>query len=155
MRSSRSRKSQIVGVISDTHGLLRPEVFDVFRDVSLILHAGDIGSPEVLDELKKIALVVAVRGNNDTGAWAKRIPEIETVSVGAVSIHLIHDLKTMKDAATDFDVVISGHSHKPSIDQRDGVLFLNPGSAGPRRFKLPICVARLRVSPIDAELIFL
>jgi putative phosphoesterase len=155
MRSSRSHKTQTVGVISDTHGLLRPEVLEAFQGVSLILHAGDIGSPEVIEALKKIAPVIAVRGNNDTGAWAKRIPEIETVRVASLSIHMIHDLKTMKGPASDFDVVISGHSHKPSIDRRDGVLFLNPGSAGPRRFKLPICVARLNVSPLDAELIAL
>src|SRR5215470_9284590 len=135
MRSSKSdsplKNPQTIGVISDTHGLLRPEVHEVFQGVSLILHAGDVGSAEVLDSLKKIAPVVAVRGNNDTGAWAKRIPEIETVSVGSLLIHLIHDLKTMKGAAADYDVIISGHSHKPSVDRRDGVLFLNPGSAGP------------------------
>jgi uncharacterized protein len=151
------RKSGVIGVISDTHGLLRPEVTDAFRGVSLILHAGDIGCPEILDGLRGIAPVIAVRGNNDTGAWAKRIPEVETVKVGSVSIHVVHDVKTMREHATKFDVVISGHSHRPLVETREGVLYLNPGSAGPRRFRLPICVARLFVesSSARAELVLL
>ena len=151
------RRVDRIGVISDTHGLLRPEVPDVFKDVSLILHAGDIGSPEVLEGLRKFAPVTAVRGNNDTGEWAKRIPETRTVRAGAVSIYMLHNLKEMKrtQSARNLAVVISGHSHQPSITHRDGVLFLNPGSAGPRRFKLPVTVARLIIqgSDVQAELI--
>jgi putative phosphoesterase len=137
----------ILGVISDTHGLLRPEVLRIFKGVGLIVHAGDIGSPEILDELRTIAEVIAVRGNNDTAAWAKRIPQHQFVHAGGVSIYVLHDVKELKQSPLEekVDVVISGHSHKPSIDRRDGVLFLNPGSAGPRRFKLPIAVARLIV----------
>jgi len=151
------RRVDRIGVISDTHGLLRPEVPDVFKDVSLILHAGDIGSPEVLEGLRKLAPVTAVRGNNDTGEWAKRMPETRTVRAGAVSIYMLHNLKEMKrtPSARNLAVVISGHSHQPSITHRDGVLFLNPGSAGPRRFKLPVTVARLIIqgSDVQAELI--
>jgi uncharacterized protein len=151
------RQVDRIGVISDTHGLLRPEVPDVFKQVSLILHAGDIGSPEVLEGLRMLAPVVAVRGNNDTGEWARRIPETQTVRAGAVSIYMLHNLKEMKRTplAKNLAVVISGHSHQPSITHREGVLFLNPGSAGPRRFKLPVTVARLIIqgSDVQAELI--
>jgi putative phosphoesterase len=157
---------ELVGVISDTHGLLRPEVPQLFKGVSLILHAGDIGSPDVLESLRTIAPVVAVRGNNDTGKWARRIPETRTVHAGAVSIYMLHNLKEMKrtPSAKNLAAVITGHSHRPSIEYRavgavydrpEGVLFLNPGSAGPRRFKLPVSVARLIVqgSALRAELI--
>jgi len=134
----------VVGVISDTHGLLRPELPLVFKGVSLILHAGDIGSPDVLESLKTLAPVIAVRGNNDTGDWARQIPEVQMVRAGAVSIYMLHDVKEMKlKPSSDIQVVISGHSHRPSVERREGVLFLNPGSAGPRRFKLPISAARL------------
>ena len=141
---------KIIGVVSDTHGLLRPEVSEVFKDVSLILHAGDIGSLEVLKTLKNLAPVVAVRGNNDIGAWANRIPQTKLVKAGRISIFMLHDLKELK-VKSDYDVVISGHSHRPSISRRDDVLFLNPGSAGPRRFKLPISVARLYIHNSVAE----
>src|SRR5262245_57435899 len=150
-------KNHIIGVISDTHGLLRPEVLQVFRGVSLILHAGDVGSPEVLDRLGTVAPVVAVRGNNDRDAWARRLPELEVVREGEISIYMLHDVKDMKlnPPFEKVHVVISGHSHRPYIEQREGVLFLNPGSAGPRRFKLPISVGRLiiRGSDVRAELI--
>src|SRR5262245_22725677 len=137
--------NKIIGVVSDTHGLLRPEVLNAFKGVSLILHAGDIGSPEVLRELRSLAPVIAVRGNNDKDNWARRIPEAELVHSGKVSIYIVHDVKdmNMKPPAEKVHVVISGHSHQPIVEERDGVLFLNPGSAGPRRFKLPISVARL------------
>jgi uncharacterized protein len=152
-----SSKNQIIGVISDTHGLLRPEVLQAFNGVSLILHAGDIGSAEVLDGLRALAPVVAVRGNNDTDAWAKRIPEVEVVRAGGISIYMLHNVKDMKlnPSPRKVHVVISGHSHKPHIEQRERILFLNPGSAGPRRFKLPVSVARLiiRNSDVRAELI--
>jgi putative phosphoesterase len=145
----------IAGVISDTHGLLRPEVFQAFKDVELILHAGDIGDADILKQLKTIAPTVAVRGNNDKDPWARRIPEHKTVQVGAVSVYLLHDIKEMSKPDVSPDVVISGHSHRPSIERRDGVLYLNPGSAGPRRFKLPICVAKLtiRKSLVNAEIV--
>jgi uncharacterized protein len=150
-------KNQIIGVISDTHGLLRPEVLQVFSGVSLILHAGDIGSPEVLDGLRALARVVAVRGNNDRDSWAKRIPEVEVVRSGGISIYMLHNVKDMElnPPPRKVHVVISGHSHKPHIEQRGGILFLNPGSAGPRRFKLPISIARLIIgnSDVRAELI--
>lgn len=149
--------AQTIGVISDTHGLFRPEVSEIFKDVSLILHAGDIGNPDVLKHLGTLAPVAAVRGNNDSGGWAKRIPLTKLVKAGRISIFMLHDLKEMKQNSSTqrFHVVISGHSHKPSITHRDGILFLNPGSAGPRRFKLPISVARLHIqgSAAQAELI--
>ena len=148
---------KVVGVISDTHGLLRPEVLQVFKKVDLILHAGDIGGLEVLERLRRLAPVVAVRGNNDRGEWANRIPEFQIVHLGDVSIYMLHDVKQLKlkSPAVNFHVLISGHSHRPSIDRRDGILFLNPGSAGPRRFKLPISIARLTIhgSAAQAELI--
>jgi putative phosphoesterase len=145
--NNRMKMGTNIGVISDTHGLLRPEVFKIFKNVDLILHAGDIGRPEVLEELAKIAPIVAVRGNNDTDPWAKRIPEFKTVSASGVSLFLLHDLKQLPEGVTSgVKAVISGHSHKPALERRDGILFLNPGSAGPRRFKLPIGVARLTVN---------
>jgi len=137
--------NRIIGVVSDTHGLLRPEVLKAFKGVSLILHAGDIGSPKVLEELRGLAPVIAVRGNNDGDEWASRIPEVELVQAGEVSIYILHDVKDMKmkPPAKKVQVVISGHSHRPVVGERDGILFLNPGSAGPRRFKLPVSIARL------------
>jgi putative phosphoesterase len=149
--------TEIIGVISDTHGLLRPEVLPAFKGVGLILHAGDIGTPDVLEHLRRLAPVVAVRGNNDKGEWANRIPEFQIVHAGDVSIYMLHDVKQLKlkSPAVNFQVLISGHSHRPSIDRREGILFLNPGSAGPRRFRLPISIARLTIhgSTAQAELI--
>jgi len=137
-----------VGVISDTHGLLRPEAVEALRGVEMILHAGDIGKPEVLEELNKIAPVTAVRGNNDRDAWAEAISDWEAVQVDGVSIYMLHDLKQLDltPEAAGFQVVIAGHSHKPVVEERRGVLYLNPGSAGPRRFKLPVCVAFLTIT---------
>jgi len=137
-----------VGVISDTHGLLRPEALRALAGCERILHAGDIGKPEVLDALARIAPVVAVRGNNDAGAWAEKLPASEVVELGGVSLYLLHDLAELDldPEAAGFAAVISGHSHRPSASVRDGVLYLNPGSAGPRRFKLPITVARVKTS---------
>ena len=147
----------LIGVISDTHGLLRPEVAQAFARVRLILHAGDIGNPKVINELKSIAPVVAVRGNNDKGSWARRIPESEITKIGGVRIYMVHDIKDADlDSSDDsVQVVISGHSHRPSIEQRDRVLFMNPGSAGPRRFTLPITVGRLTIqrSAVNGEII--
>jgi putative phosphoesterase len=134
-----------VGVVSDTHGLLRPQVIDAFNGVDLILHAGDIGDPGVLQSLTAVAPVLAVRGNNDREAWAKDIPETRIVPIGDIRVYMIHDVKEMDRSPARCQAVVAGHSHRPLIEKRNGILFLNPGSAGPRRFKLPICVARLTV----------
>lgn len=148
---------RLIGVISDTHGLLRPEAVEALREVELILHAGDVGSPEVLQTLEAIAPVVAVRGNNDKGAWADKLSYWEVAQVGVVYIYMIHDVKEIDftPEAGGFKVVVSGHSHKPSVEERKGVLYVNPGSAGPRRFSLPISVARLKVSGevVSAEIV--
>jgi putative phosphoesterase len=136
-----------LGVISDTHGLVRPEALAALAGVERIVHAGDIGSREVLEALARVAPVTAVRGNNDRGGWARSIPETEVVEVGGVSLYLLHDLHELdlEPRSAGFAAVISGHSHQPRIDERGGVLYLNPGSAGPRRFKLPISVATLTI----------
>jgi len=136
-----------VGVISDTHGLLRPEAIRALRGVDLIIHAGDVGSAEVLDGLRTVARVVAVRGNNDRGAWARALRETETLELAGVRLHVVHDIKELDidPAKAGVDVIVAGHSHKPAIARREGVLFLNPGSAGPRRFRLPVALARLEI----------
>lgn len=136
-----------IGVISDTHNLLRPEALAKLSGVDQIVHAGDIGSAEILDRLREIAPVTAVRGNNDRDAWAKGIPESQTIDVGGRVIYVLHSLAELDldPAAAGFSVVITGHSHKPAAAEKNGVLFLNPGSAGPRRFRLPVSVATLRV----------
>src|SRR6185503_10286787 len=136
-----------VGLISDTHGLLRPEAVAFLRGSDFIVHAGDIGDAKVLGELRALAPVTAVRGNNDRGAWAEGIAESEVLQVGEVFIHVLDDLAQLDldPAAAGLQVVVSGHSHHPLIEERDGVLYVNPGSAGPRRFKLPIAVAELQV----------
>jgi len=156
-KALKEETEKIVGVISDTHSLLRPEAAEALRGVDLILHAGDVGSADVLQVLRGIAPVVAVRGNNDKGDWAEKLPDWEVTELGVVSIYMIHDLKEidLSPAAAGFQVVVSGHSHKPSIAESKGVLYVNPGSAGPRRFRLPISLARLRISgeAIKAELV--
>ena len=146
-----------VGIISDTHGLLRPAVLPIFKDVEMIIHAGDIGSQDVLDSLGSVAPVIAVRGNNDTERWAKKVPQTAVAQVAGARLYVLHDLKelSIKISEKGFAAVISWHSHRPVIDERDGVLYVNPGSAGPRRFKLPISVALLAVhnGKVQAELI--
>jgi len=136
-----------VGLISDTHGLLRPEAVRALAGSELIIHAGDVGRPEILDGLKAIAPVVAVRGNVDTGGWAARLPATAVAEAGPALIYVLHDLNDLDldPAAAGFHVVVSGHSHKPARSEKAGVLYLNPGSAGPRRFTLPVTVARLDV----------
>jgi len=137
-----------IGLISDTHGLLRPEALRALEGCELIIHAGDVGKPEIIDQLQAVAPVVAVRGNIDTGEWAARLPltaVVETVSPRIYVIHDIHELD-IDPAAAGFAIVVSGHSHKASREERSGVLYLNPGSAGPRRFRLPITLARLDLS---------
>lgn len=139
---------KVVGVISDTHSLLRPEAIDYLRGSDLIIHAGDIGSAEIVDELKQIAPVVAVKGNIDSGRWAEAYPDVEVTELEGKHLYVLHNLNDMEldPVAAGFDVVISGHSHQPKIKEVDGVLYLNPGSAGPRRFKLPIALAKIAVS---------
>ena len=148
-----------VGVISDTHGLVRPEALAALAGVERIVHAGDIGAPDVLDALGRIAPVTAVRGNNDRVRWAADIPETDVLEIGEVSLYVLHDLHELDldPRAAGFAAVIAGHSHQPRMEERDGVLYLNPGSAGPRRFKLPISLARLTVtgSRLRAELLTL
>ncbi len=138
----------VLGVISDTHGLLRPQAVEALRGVAHILHAGDVGAPEVLDELRQIAPVTVVRGNVDTASWARRIPLNEVVEIEGVSIYMLHILAELdlKPEAAGFGVVVYGHSHKPASEMKNGVLYFNPGSAGPRRFKLPVTVGRLTLS---------
>jgi putative phosphoesterase len=142
-----------VGVISDTHGLMRDEAIAALQGSELIIHAGDIGTPAVLERLRAIAPVHAVRGNNDRDGWARSLPLTEVVEIGTHQVYLLHDLSELDSdpAAAGFAAVITGHSHKPVAETREGVLYLNPGSAGPRRFRLPIAVARLRVSPAGLE----
>lgn len=136
-----------IGLISDTHGLLRPQALALLAGCDGIVHAGDICDPSVLDALRRIAPVTAVRGNNDIGPWAQELREAELLRVAAVGIFVIHDLSQLAlDAATqDVQVIVSGHSHKPLVEQRGTVLHVNPGSAGPRRFKLPISVGELLI----------
>lgn len=139
---------QRVGLISDTHGLLRLEALAFLRGSDCIVHAGDIGDAAVLEELRPLAPLTAVRGNNDKGPWAKSIAETDVLEVGEVSIYVLHDLAELDldPVAAGFRVVVSGHSHHPSVEDRDGVLYVNPGSSGPRRFRLPIAAAELQVA---------
>ena len=133
----------IAGIISDTHGLLRPEAVTVLKGSDVILHAGDIGKPEVLERLRRLAPVFAIRGNTDTAEWASALPATTSVTAGPARIYILHDLQTLDldPAAAGFHLVVSGHSHQPSHTQRASVIYLNPGSAGPRRFSLPMTVA--------------
>jgi putative phosphoesterase len=142
-----------VGVISDTHGLMREQAIAALEGSELIIHAGDIGTPEVLERLSRIAPVRAVRGNNDRADWARALPLTDVIELGAHRVYLLHDLAELDidPAAAGMSAVIAGHSHKPLAQIRDSVLYLNPGSAGPRRFTLPISVARLRVTSDGLE----
>jgi len=148
-----------VGLISDTHGLLRPQALDALRGSDFIVHAGDVGDPAIVEALRDLAPVTVVRGNNDRGAWACDWPETAVLSVGVVRVHVLHDAKALNfdPVAARIGAIVSGHSHKPVAAQRDGVWYVNPGSAGPRRFRLPISVARLdirgaRIQPHILEL---
>jgi uncharacterized protein len=140
-------KKGIVGVISDTHGLMRPEALAALKGVEMIIHGGDIGKIEILQSLSAIAPIYAIRGNNDCHPWAKKLPDILNLEINGAKLRVIHNVHEFDDdpIAAGMRAVISGHSHKPSIVNRDGVLFLNPGSAGPRRFKLPVTLARLTI----------
>lgn len=152
-----TEKSVILGVISDTHGLLRPEALRALHESDRILHAGDVGAPEILEALAQIAPVTAVRRNVDTGPWASALPETEVVEAAGVSIYMLHDLGQfdLEPQAAGFRVVICGHSHQPKIEEKNGVLYFNPGSAGPRRFKLPVSVGKLVIAAgkVRAELV--
>jgi putative phosphoesterase len=137
----------VVGVISDTHGLLRPEAVQLLRGSDHIIHAGDIDSPEIIPALEKMAPVTAIRGNVDRAAWARRFAETSVVELNGLHIYVIHDLQALdlEPKTAGFAAVISGHSHQPKQEERNGILYFNPGSAGPRRFKLPISVGRLEI----------
>jgi putative phosphoesterase len=151
--------AHIIGIISDTHGLLRPEALKSLEGSDHIIHAGDIGAPEIVPALERIAPVTAIRGNIDTQSWARRFPETEVVELEGLHLYVIHDVHALdlSPKAAGFAAVISGHSHQPKQEIKDGVLYFNPGSAGPRRFKLPISVGRLKVSngSLAAELLVL
>ncbi len=149
----------VVGVISDTHGLVRPEAIEKLRGSDLIVHCGDVGAPAVLDALRAVAPVRAVRGNNDKGAWESGLPTDDVVEIGVHTVYVIHDVAELdlEPAAAGFSAVLSGHSHRPLVERRGDVLFVNPGSAGPRRFSLPVAIARLVLGPgrCDARIISL
>jgi hypothetical protein len=142
-----------VGLISDTHGLLRPEARAFLVGCDYIVHGGDIGDPAILDELASMAPLIAVRGNNDKDSWGVRLAETELIRIGNVFVYVIHNLEELDidPAAIDVRVVVSGHSHRPKVVERDGVLYVNPGSCGPRRFNLPISLGELRVSGSAVE----
>lgn len=146
-----------VGLISDTHGLLRPQALEALRGSDLIVHAGDVGKPEILVALRELAPVIAVRGNVDTAEWAKALPERAVATAGDVLLYVLHDVHALDldPAAAGFRVVVSGHSHQAGKFERDGILYVNPGSAGPRRFQLPVTAARLNLdrSPFHVEFV--
>jgi putative phosphoesterase len=151
------RNVTAIGLISDTHGLLRDEALRVLEGSELIIHAGDVGNPEIIETLKSIAPVVAVRGNVDSGAWASALPETEVVETAAATIFVLHDVHMLdlNPAAAGFQIVVSGHSHKPGRTEQNGILYINPGSAGPRRFQLPVTVARLNLAKTPWKLEFI
>src|ERR1700674_5974581 len=137
-----------VALLSDTHGLMRAEARAFAVGCNYIIHGGDIGSAEILDDLAAMAPLISVRGNNDTQAWAAHLPETEMIRVGSAFVYVIHDLAQLdiEPHAAGVQVIVSGHSHKPLVEKRDGILYVNPGSCGPRRFKLPISVGEITVS---------
>src|SRR5579862_2559062 len=147
----------IIGLISDTHGLMRQEALTALKGTDLIIHAGDVGKPGIIEQLRVVAPVVAVRGNVDKGAWASELPMTAVAEAGSVLIYVLHDIQQLDldPAAAEFNIVVSGHSHRPGQTELAGVMYLNPGSAGPRRFQLPITVARLHLclSPWSVEFI--
>lgn len=158
MTQDENTDAQTIGVISDTHGLLRPAAVAALAGSRTILHAGDVGKTDILGRLQLLAPLIAIRGNVDTGpTWASLLPATLTVEIGGIRIHLVHDRRdlSLDPAAAGIRVVVSGHSHQPSIEESAGVLYLNPGSAGPRRFHLPITLARLHLhgGRVEAELV--
>ena len=156
MSVNQNPKQTTIGVISDTHGHLRPEAIDCLKASDLIIHAGDIGTLEILEKLRSMAPTFAVRGNVDSGGWAQNLPDKEVVSVADKYLYVIHELEGLDlDPARGFDAVISGHSHQPKSYQKDDVLYFNPGSAGPKRFKLPVTIGRITISQngLESEII--
>jgi uncharacterized protein len=147
---------KLIGLVSDTHGLLRQEALRALRGSELIVHAGDVGEPEIVDRLRELAPVVVVRGNVDTAGWARALPVTAVAEAGAVQIYVLHDVNALDldPVAAGFQIVVSGHSHKFGRSERSGVLYVNPGSAGPRRFQLPITVARLDLAKTPWDLQF-
>jgi hypothetical protein len=149
----------LIGVISDTHGLLRPEALEALRESEHIIHAGDVGDPEILKKLSVLAPLTAIRGNVDKSPWARKLPDTEVVELGGIAVYVLHDLAKLdlKPEAAGFKVVIYGHSHVPKQETRNGVLYFNPGSAGPRRFKLPVSIGRLSVKArlVEAKIVTL
>jgi uncharacterized protein len=145
-----------VGLISDTHGLLRDEALEALQGSELIIHAGDVGKPDILSALGQVAPVIAVKGNIDKGSWASELPATALVEAGPATIYVLHDIQELDldPAAAGIQIVVSGHSHKPSRAERSGVLYINPGSAGPRRFQLPVTVARLDLAATPWNLTF-
>jgi uncharacterized protein len=156
-RNSTGQIPRKIGLISDTHGLLRDEAVQALRGSDLIIHAGDVGDSKILEALGNLAPTVAVRGNVDTEAWAKSLPETAVAEAGSMHIYVLHDVKALDldPKAAGFHIVVSGHSHKPARSERNGVMYINPGSAGPRRFNLPITIARLdlNVTPCSVEFV--
>jgi hypothetical protein len=155
-----AKNSMTLGIISDTHGLLRPEALDALTGVDHILHAGDIGAPEIIPRLEALAPVTAIRGNVDRAAWASTFPSTALVELGGKIFYLVHALEwlDLDPAAAGFDAVIHGHSHQPARSEKEGLLYFNPGSAGPRRFQLPVCLAKLWIRPggeMETEWIYL
>ena len=152
-----SRAVTKIGLISDTHGLLRPEALRALEGSELIIHAGDVGKPEILEALKVLAPVVAVKGNVDTESWASALPETEAVETNLATIYVLHDVQSLDldPAAAGFHIIVSGHSHRPARTEQGGILYINPGSAGPRRFQLPVTVARLNLgqSPWKVDIV--
>ena len=150
-------EQKLVGVVSDTHGLLRPAVLDKLQGVDHIIHAGDVDRPDILEALQEVAPLSTVRGNVDRGIWAQALPYTHTLEIGGHILYVLHDLGQLNldPAAAGFAAVIYGHSHQPEIRQENGVLYLNPGSVGPRRFTLPVSMARLQLSTdgVEAELV--
>jgi|SRR5579872_2682117 len=140
-----------IGLISDTHGLLRPQALEALAAVDRIIHAGDIGGPQILERLRAIAPLDVVRGNNDTGPWAREIPETLNLLIGGLRIHVLHNMKELGAAPAGTRVIIAGHSHRPSIIETEGVLRINPGSAGPRRFSLPVSLGYLVIANATAR----
>ncbi len=150
-------KKNILGLISDTHGLLRPEINKIFSGVDMILHAGDVGGENIISELEKIAPVIAVRGNMDAGGYAASLPEAEVVEIGRVSIYMLHDLYRLDldPASAGFKIVISGHTHTRLLKENNGVLYVNPGSAGPRRLNYPVSAALLKINGENTDTKFI
>lgn len=156
-KPAKSKAPAMIGIISDTHGLLRDEALRALRASDLIIHAGDVGSPEIIAILQSLAPVVAVKGNTDKGLWTSALPAAAIAEAHAATIYVLHDLHdlALDPVAAGFHIVVSGHTHKPTRLERSGILYLNPGSAGPRRFTLPITIARLNLAAIPWQVDFI